>query len=614
MPVQSFRGLSDAAPAPARDTEPPASGADLMRHKLTAALPIQRPPFSPVAKEAAQPPHAATPVATTPPAPDAGTTSVAATKANVTAAPTEPQPTQVPKKKAQKQLSVAALVPLAAVPAAVGAPQEPPSASTPESAADAGAPASVKPRNTSIKKKKTSMEANSPTTKRKASLKRSPHESSHAVAASRPPQAPPEQARGLTPAAESAAASPTSAAVPLLVPTAEPTVERAAPAAEPAAPTAEPVDKVSAPLSDIEPVRGPAAEVGPPTIEAPAVAPPDALLPKVVPADAAQLTPAAESAAGPTTATVPPLARIDTKVTATPALRPPSPRASSPATDAPIDDAVARREAAAAKAKALAVLASATTTTSSQADQCLVCHKRVYLMERVSIGQQKIVHKAYVARHAYLGGRGGDTDRVPQTRRGLVRRSCFKCHHCGTPLTMATYRQLEQHLYCNPHFNLINQLGPAHYHELRSAFESAAPEPPPVPPTPAAASASSVVSPTTVAPPKTMTPITSVARTVIWPRQTEDAADVDTTAEERAELREIEWRQRELQKRGVALEAQLRQILDASSEEEFARTAFRRYHDLTLYRCCIFVCLYARCGRRDGGGRAAHGRVVQPNS
>jgi hypothetical protein len=70
--------------------------------------------------------------------------------------------------------------------------------------------------------------------------------------------------------------------------------------------------------------------------------------------------------------------------------------------DAVADDVIVRQRAAEAKAKALAALTTVTGAPSSSAtvvpptETCVVCTKRVYLMEKVVLSAQMQVHKRYV--------------------------------------------------------------------------------------------------------------------------------------------------------------------------------------------------------------------------
>ncbi|NWW81196.1 XIRP2 protein, partial [Chaetorhynchus papuensis] len=55
-------------------------------------------------------------------------------------------------------------------------------------------------------------------------------------------------------------------------------------------------------------------------------------------------------------------------------------------------------------------------------ETCKLCQQRVYPMERLVADKQNF-HK-----------------------------SCFRCHHCGSQLSLGNYASLHGKIYCKPHF------------------------------------------------------------------------------------------------------------------------------------------------------------------
>eukprot|EP00047_Mylnosiga_fluctuans_P014870 m.41701 g.41701 ORF g.41701 m.41701 type:complete len:833 (+) comp5686_c0_seq2:61-2559(+) len=68
------------------------------------------------------------------------------------------------------------------------------------------------------------------------------------------------------------------------------------------------------------------------------------------------------------------------------------------------------------------------TTTSTNPNQCLVCHKTVYLVEKLE-ADGKLFHK-----------------------------NCFRCTECGKAVSLGSYAALEGKVFCKPHFKQLFKL------------------------------------------------------------------------------------------------------------------------------------------------------------
>uniref|UniRef100_A0A8D0GH77 LIM zinc-binding domain-containing protein n=1 Tax=Sphenodon punctatus TaxID=8508 RepID=A0A8D0GH77_SPHPU len=68
---------------------------------------------------------------------------------------------------------------------------------------------------------------------------------------------------------------------------------------------------------------------------------------------------------------------------------------------------------------------SITSFSARPCETCVLCRKRVYPMECL-LADKQIFHK-----------------------------SCFRCHHCGSQLSLGNYASLHGQIYCKPHFKKL---------------------------------------------------------------------------------------------------------------------------------------------------------------